>query len=236
MLRTILAAAALTFAATIATPTLAGDQPMPRILSLAGHGEVRMAPDMAVVTIGVMSQATTADQAVAANTASMQTIFAALKAAAIDAKDIQTSNFTVQPRYQYNNEGKPPRLDGYDVSNTVTVIVRKLDSLGGVLDRAVTAGSNQINGIQFQVSKPDAALDEARKLAVADARRKAEVYAAASGVTLGAIQSLSEGAGYEPPVPLVRAKAMRAEMQADVPIAQGEQALAVDVNIVWDIK
>jgi hypothetical protein len=113
--------------------------------------------------------------------------------------------------------------------------VRKLDSLGAVLDQVVSSGSNQINGVMFQVSKPETATDEARKLAVADAQRKAKVYADASGVALGPIMSLSEGGGYQPPVPVY--KTMRAEaVSADVPIAQGEQAIAVDVNITWEIK
>jgi hypothetical protein len=104
-----------------------------------------------------------------------------------------------------------------------------------VLDKVVSAGSNQINGIQFQVSEPQAATDEARRLAVADAARKAKVYAAASAVGLGDILSISEGVHIEPPVPR-QAKMMRAEAPADVPIAQGEQAISVDVNIVWEIK
>ena len=237
MLRTLFAASALTLAAAFLSPAFAAGQPMSRTISLTGHGEVRVAPDMAIVSIGVLSQSATAAKALAANTAAMQSIFAALKAASIADKDVQTSNFMVQPRYQYNNEGKPPLLDGYDVSNNVTVTVRQLDTLGAILDHAVSAGSNQINGIQFQLAKPDAALDEARKLAVEDARRKAMIYAAAGGVTLGNILSISEGGGFEPPVPMLRAKAMRADgMAADVPVAQGEQALTVDVNMVWDIK
>jgi hypothetical protein len=143
----------------------------------------------------------------------------------------------VQPRYDYNNDGRPPRLVGYDVSNNVTVTVRQLDGLGKVLDQVVQSGSNQINGIQFDIANPQDATDEARKLAVADARRKAEIYAAAGGVKLGDIVSISEGVAYQPPAPIMRAKAMRAEaMDAAPPIAQGEQTLGVDVNIVWEIK
>lgn len=207
----------------------------PRTMTLAGHGEVRVAPDLGLVTIGVLSQGDTAAGALKANTAAMQAVFATFKDAAIADKDIQTSNFTVQPRYDYNNNNQPPRLVGYDVSNNVTVAVRKLDSLGAVLDRVVSAGSNQINGILFQVSKPEAAMDEARKLAVADAARKAHVYAAASAVALGDIVSISEGGGNPPPI-VMQAKTIRAEGAADVPIAQGEQAISVDVNIVWEIK
>jgi hypothetical protein len=124
---------------------------------------------------------------------------------------------------------------GYDVNNMVTVVIRKIDTLGAVLDAAVAAGSNQIHGISFMVSKPDAMLDAARKEALADARRKAEIYASAGGFALGPIISLNEGGGYQPPVP-VMAKSVAMSADAAVPVAQGEQSLAVDVSVVWEIK
>ena len=236
MLKSLIAASALTFAAASLTPALADDDKPLRTISLSGHGEVRMAPDLAIVTVGVMSSAATAREALDANTKSMEGVMAALKDASIELRDIQTSNFSVNPRYDYGqNNAQPPKVIGYDVSNNVTITVRKLDGLGAVLDQVVSSGSNQINGVQFQVSKPEAATDEARKLAVADALRKANVYTVASGVTLGQIVSLSEGGGYQPPVPVF--KSMRAEaVSADVPVAQGEQTIAVDVNFTWEIK
>ncbi len=236
MFKSLIAASALTLAVASLTPALADDDKPSRSISLSGHGEVRLAPDLAIVTVGVMSSAATAREALDGNTKSMATIMAALKDAQIEMRDIQTSNFMVNPRYDYSqNNAQPPKVVAYDVSNNVTVTVRKLESLGVVLDQVVSSGSNQINGVMFQVSKPEAATDEARKLAVADARRKADIYAAASGVTLGQIMSLSEGGGYQPPVPVF--KSMRAEsVSADVPISQGEQAIAVDVNITWEIK
>jgi uncharacterized protein YggE len=218
----------------LGAPAIANEAQPPRTLALSGHGEVRMAPDVAIVTVGVLSQRDAAADALKANTAAMQAVFAELKAADIAEKDIQTSNFTVQPRYDYNNNAQPPRLVGYDVSNNVTIAVRKLDSLGAVLDKVVAAGSNQINGVLFQVSRPEAATDEARKTAVADATRKAKIYAAASAVTLGNIMSISEGAIDQPPI-VMQAKMSR-DTAAAVPIAQGEQVISVDVNMVWEIK
>ena len=234
MLRQLLAVIFLAF--LITAPALADDDKAPRTMALSGHGEVRMAPDMAVVMIGVLSQGDTAADALKANTAAMQAILDSLKSAGIAEKDIQTSNYMVQPRYDYNNNNQPPRLVGYDVSNNVTVAVRKLDSLGAVLDTAVSAGSNQINGILFQVAKPDTAMDEARKLAVADAARKAKVYAGASAVALGDILSISESSGIQPPIPMQAQDMARAEKTTAVPIAQGEQVISVDVNVVWEIK
>ncbi len=236
MLRTLFAATALTLAAACFSPIHAEEAKLLRSISLSGHGEVRMVPDMAMVTVGVVSSAPAARDALDANTKSMAAIMAALKTAQIEMRDVQTSNFTVNPRYDYGqNNGQPPKMVGYDVSNNVTVTVRKLENLGAVLDEMVSAGSNQINGVSFQVSKPEAATDEARKLAVEDAQRKAKIYAGATGVALGNIVSISEGGGYQPPTP-VFAKAMRSEGAADVPMAQGEQAIGADVNIVWEIK
>ncbi|MGL4527198.1 MAG: SIMPL domain-containing protein [Aestuariivirga sp.] len=230
-------AAALGLAVLSTAPAFAEETRMPRTIALTGHGEVRMAPDMASINVGVLSQAATAAEALAANTVSMNAIFAALKTAGIAEKDVQTSNFMVQPRYDYNNQNnQPPKLIGYDVSNNVTVTVRKFETLGAVLDQVVTSGSNVINGIQFSVAKPDTALDEARKLALADARHKAEIYAAAGKLRLGNILSLSEGGAFQPPAP-IQAKMMRAEgMSSDVPIAGGEQVLSIDVNVVWEIE
>ena len=236
MHRLTVAAAALAATLAAASPALAEDTRMPRLISLSGHGEMRMAPDMAFVTTGVLSQGVTAADALAANTTAMNALFAALTGAGIAEKDVQTSNFFVQPRYNFQ-DGKAPELIGYDVSNTVTVIVRKIGDLGPLLDKVVQAGSNQINGIGFEVSKPDAALDEARKLATADATRKAKIYAEAMGVGLGRVMSISEGVNYQPPMPMARSKVMMADAAAaPVPVAAGEQTLSVDVNITWEIQ
>jgi uncharacterized protein len=235
MLKSLFAAALFFSAATI-NPAFAEDSKLIRTLSLTGHGEVRVAPDLAIVTMGVITSAITAQEALVANTKAMTDLLSAIKNAKIEAKDIQTSNFSVNPRYDYGqSNGQPPKLTGYDVSNNVTVIVHKLDSIGDLLDKAVTSGSNQINGISFSVANPQAAMDEARKAAVVDAKRKAELYVAATSVTLGNVISLSEGGGnYQPPMPM-QSKMMAAD-SAPVPIAQGEQVISVDVNISWEIK
>jgi hypothetical protein len=231
-----LAAGAIVFAALAAIPATAEEAKIVRSISMSGHGEVMVKPDMANISVGVVSQAATAREAQTANNETMTKIMAALTAVGIADKDIQTQNYTVQPRYDYNNNTQPPRLVGYDVSNTVMIAARDLDKLGEVLDATVTAGSNMINGISFGVAKPEAARDEARKLAAADATRKARLYAEAAAVKLGKVISVSEGGGYNPPVPM-QAKAMRMEAaDGAVPIAQGEQAITVDINMVWEIE
>ena len=189
--------AAIAAATLIFTPAQADEAKLNRTLSITGTGEVRAVPDMATITMGVMSFAATAQEALAANTKSMTDVMSLLKQQGIEDRDIATSNFNVSPRYDYGQGGtQQPKVTGYDVTNTVTVTIRKIATLGDLLDKAVTAGSNQVYGIAFSVSKPDAMLDEARKNAVADARHKAEVYAAAGGFKLGDILSLSEGGGY----------------------------------------
>lgn len=235
MQRLSFAAAALAGLLAAVSPALADGPKMPRTISLSGHGEVKSVPDLAFVTAGVVSQGATAAEALAANTQAMNALFAALKDAGIAERDVQTSNFSVQPRYDYSNN-QAPKLVGYDVSNNVTVTLRKIADLGPLLDRLVQSGSNQINGVTFQVSEPDQAMDEARKLAAADAARKAKVYAQAMGVELGPVMQVSEGATSQPQVPMVRGMVMKADAAAPVPVAAGEQTLAVDVNVTWEIK
>ena len=212
-----------------------GARPM-RTISISGHGEVKTMPDLAIVTLGTLSQAETAKAALGENTKNMENLFAMLKAAGIAEKDMQTSNFSVGPRYDYgNNNGQAPKLVGYDVTNSVTVIVHKIADLGAVLDKAVTAGSNQINGISFSVADQQASQDEARKMAVKDALRKAQLMTAAVGVGLGDVIQISENGSYAPqPVPM-RAMAMDSMAKA-VPVAAGEVGIGADVSVVWELK
>ena len=233
MFRTFATASALMLAASFVTPAFAAETKLPRTIAMTGHGEVRMAPDRASVSVGVQSTADTAAAALKANTEAINRIFARLKEAGIDDKFIQTTNFTVQPRYDYSNNSQP-KLVGYDVSNMVSTTTDDLSRLGALLDALVETGSNQINGINFMVSKPSEALDVARKLAVEDATRKASIYSDAASITLGDILSISEGTAYQPQQPMTAG--MEAKANSDAPIAAGEQRLAVDVNIVWEIK
>lgn len=235
MQRLSFAAAAVIGLLAAISPAFAEGGKMPRIISLSGHGEVRATPDLAYVTSGVVTQGATAAEALAANSKAMANLFAALKESGIEDRDVQTSNFSVQPRYDFSNN-QAPKMVGYDVSNNVTVTLRKVDTLGTLLDRMVQSGSNQISGISFDVSKPEDAMDEARKLATEDAMRKAKVYAKAMGIELGNVMQVSEGSAAQPPMPMVRSTMMKADAAPPVPMAAGEQTLAVDVNVIWEIK
>jgi uncharacterized protein len=213
-------------------PAAAQQPEPPRGLTLTGVGEVRARPDLAVVRVGVVSQAATARAALDHNNRAMRAVMAALQDQGIAERDMQTSQFTVQPRYRHDQTGEaPPRIDGYQVSNQLTVTVRDLERLGPVLDQAVSVGSNQILGVTFDLADPEPRRDEARRLAVEDAMRKARVYAEAAGVALGPIRAMTEQSRLDPPQPY-----QRMEMaQASVPIAEGEQVVAVQVTISWNI-
>ena len=219
---------ALALLAALTGPALAAD---PHTIAMTGHGEVRAAPDMAQVTIGVTASATTAAQAVAANSARMKTVFAALAKLGVPERNIQTANFFVSPQYTNGDNNTPRRLTGYQVNNDVTVRVEDVGKLGSALDALVAAGANQINGISFSIQNDGPLLEKARAQAVADARARAETYAKAAGVSLGPILSISEGVGESPPRPMYRMAAMAAETR----IAPGEQSVTADVSVVWEI-
>lgn len=230
------------FLALVAPANAAGQDAPARIMSIAGTGEVRTEPDIAIVTLGVVSIAKSARKALSANNTDMAALLTLLKGGGIAERDLQTSGFSIQPRYRHkkrnsNGDQEPPEIIGYQVSNQLTATVRDLDSLGEILDMAVSTGSNQVSGIRFSVDKPQVQRDEARRLAVADATRKANVYADAAGISLGSILTLNEQSHVVPPRPVHMARTMAMEASsAPVPIARGEQSITVQVHISWEIK
>ncbi len=234
-------ALALTIAAAATLPAAAQETtPQPRTLSLTGEAEVRASPDMAIITTGVVTEAETARAALDANNTAMQAAIVTITAAGVEAKDVQTSNFSIQPKYSWkpqksDGSQEPPSIEGYTVSNNVTVIVRDLDKVGTIMDAVVTSGANQINGIDFSIAKPEPLLDDARKQAVAATLARAKLYAEAAGVTLGPIISISENGSNRPPRPMAR-MAMEAKAAPAVPVAAGEQVIEASVNIVWEIR
>ena len=211
------------------------------LISMTGTGTVNAAPDMAIVTSGVVTEGKSAREALSGNNAAMAKVIATLKGAGIEDRDIQTSGFAVNPLYSHyrpkeGEEARPPKIVGYQVANNVTVRVRDLEKLGPVLDQLVSDGANTINGIQFTIDDDEALLDEARKNAVADAIRKAKILTEAAGVKLGRIVSMTEDGGAMQPVPVMRMARAEAAMKASVPVEAGEQTLRVNVSIVWEIQ
>ncbi|MEM7060930.1 MAG: SIMPL domain-containing protein [Pseudomonadota bacterium] len=214
------------------TALAAEDRPM---LSLTGTGVVDRAPDIATIRVGVNTGGKTAREALDENTNSATAVIKTLKDAGVAEKDIQTSNFGIQPIYKdrktISSRSENP-IDYYRVSNMVSAVIRDMDNIGSVLDQVIGAGGNQVNGISFGLSTRDVALEEARVLAVKDALRKAKLYSEAAGVSLGPILSISESGDHFAPQAEV---AFMRSASAPVPIQGGEVSVTANVNIVWQI-
>jgi uncharacterized protein len=223
-------AVALAAGALLAAPALAQTMP-PASISVTGEATLSAPPDLAEVDGGVTSDAKTAREASEANNAAMGKVLLALKAAGINEKDFQTSRLSLQPQSAPGRPG-PSAIVGYRASNRVTIRLHDVTKVASVIDTMVGAGANDIGGINFMVSQASKLLDDAREQAVADARRKAEIYAKAAGVTLGAPLSITEG-GSPGPMPF---RKMAAGMAAAAPVAQGEETLAITVSVSWAIK
>jgi uncharacterized protein len=216
----------------LVAPALAQTAP-PAMISVTGEATVSVPPDLAQIDAGVTSEAKTAREASETNNAAMGKVLLALKGAGIEEKDFQTSRLSLQPQSAPNpSRPGPSAIVGYRASNRVTIRLRDVTKVASVIDTLVGAGANDIGGINFTVSQASKLLDEAREQAIADARRKAEIYAKAAGVTLGAPLSISEG-GAPGPIPYRR---MAAGLAPATPVAQGEETLQVTVAVSWAIK
>jgi uncharacterized protein YggE len=223
-----------TFAATVlvASAAAAADEPPRRSITVSASGSVSAVPDLARITSGVATEAPVAKDAVAKNSEAMRKIIDGLKSSGIEEKDIQTASFHIEPRYTRAREGEAPAIDGYRATNQVQVVVRNLDKLGEVLDRLVALGANEMAGLSFDVSQAEKLRDEARKEAVANAQRRAKLYAEAAGVQLGDVINIDEG-GNDTPRPIFAARALKAD---SVPIERGSETLEATVSVTWALK
>jgi uncharacterized protein YggE len=217
----------------IASPAMAQIVPPPTI-SVSGEGTVAVPPDMALIDGGVSSEAKSAREASEANNVAMGKVLQALKASGLDDKDVQTARLSLQPQYAQQTKPGPNVVVGYRASNRVTIRLRDVTKVAATIDTLVSSGANEIGGINFMVEKASKLLDDARTEAIADARRKAEIYARAAGVTLGAPRSISEDGGGGSPAPMAFRK--MSSMVASAPVAQGEETLRVTVSVAWEIK
>lgn len=223
--------AAIAAGMLLAAPALAQTAP-PAMISVTGEATVSAAPDLAQIDAGVTTEAKTAREASDANNAAMGKVLLALKGAGIEEKDYQTSRLSLQPESVPNRTAGPATIVGYRASNRVTIRLRDVGKVASAIDTLVGAGANDIGGINFTVSQASKLLDDAREQAMGDARRKAEIYAKAAGVTLGAPVSVSEGST---PVQIPYRR-MAAGMAAATPVAQGEETLQVTVAVSWAIR
>jgi uncharacterized protein YggE len=216
------------FVLFVAALALGPAQAAEKLVTVTGEATVAVAPDTAMIRLGVGTQEKTAREASEANARQMTAVLAAIKDTGVADRDIQTSRLSLQPQYDPNKSGTA-RLTGFQASNQVTVRIRDIDKLPAVLDRAITAGANEMSGIEFVVSEQSKLLDQARDEAIADARRKAELYAKAAGAKLGRVVSITEEGSAPPPRPI---QALRA---GAVPIAPGEQTLKAIVTVSYEL-
>ncbi len=234
--KTLFSLLALLFAAApvAGQAALADDhEPPKRTITIQGKGTVKAAPDKVSVSAGVETQAPTAKEALATNTAAMTKVIEALKSEGIDPKDIQTAMFTVSPRYETRDDGRPARIVGYSAVNSVSVTSHDIDKLGAILDQLVSVGANSIGGISFDIDNPDDKQNEARKLAMEDAIAKAKLYVAAAGAELGPVMTIIEQGGY---IPRSGGPMMEASIAKPVPIEPGIQTVDVAVQVTWEVK
>ena len=230
----LLATAAVPAAFAQAAPATADSLFHATTLSLSAYGETRVAPDMATINLGVVTEAPTAAAALQANAAQMTKVTAALKRAGIAEKDIQTSGLNLSAQYDYV-QNEPPKLRGYQASNQVTIRVMEIARLGPAIDATVGAGANQVNGISFGLKDPTAAENAAREAAVKALADKAALYARATGYRIGRLVSLTEGGGYSPPPSPMPVMAMRMEKADATPISGGELQVRVDITGLYEL-
>ena len=235
----LLLAAALAFGATTIT---AGAQDnaayaVPAdatLLSVSAQAEARRVPDVATISAGVVTQAADANAAMRANAVQMDKVMAAIKAAGIAERDIQTSGINLNPQYKYV-ENQEPAITGYQASNTVNLKVRDIAKLGKVLDALVASGANQVNGPSFEIDQPEEAYDEARRGALEKAQARASMYAKALGLRVRRIVSISEGAGFQPPRPMVMMAAAKVMDRVETAVSPGETTLSANLDVVFEL-
>lgn len=204
-------------------------------LTVTGQGQATAQPDLAMITLGVSTRAATAAEAMAQNASQQGAVIDTLKAEGIEARDIQTSGLNLSPQMDYSDQGKAPKLTGYVAQNSVTVRVRDIPALGGVLDKLVASGANEISGISFLREDMTEAEDKARVEAISDARRRAEIMAEAAGMKLGRLMSLSDSQISEAPRPML-AMSADARGKAAPPIEAGELTIGANVTAVFAMR
>lgn len=208
-----------------------GQDPDPneRTVSTTGTAIVRSAPDEALVTLGVRTDAATAQEAMDRNAEQMEAVIAALLDAGLDEADLATASINLYPRWDDTGS----TVDGFTAENQVTATVRNLDRVGTIIDQGVAAGANLASGITFRVSNGNEAGDRALAEAVADARRKAEVLAAAGGAELGAVVTIAESSTSVSPPVIYEEAFVAADGRATTPVLPPTLESQVFVTVVW---
>lgn len=239
-IRSIAVASAFSLAFAASPLSAQADDTPPPHIAVTGEGEMAIAPDMAVLGLSVASEEETAREALDANNNAMAAVLAAMKEMGIADRDLQTSGFSITPRYVYpkrSTDNEAPRIVGYQVHNSLTVRVRDLSKLGGIIDRSVSLGVNQGGNITFTNDDPSTAITEARKNAMADAIARATTLTGAASVELGKILSITEQSFRPQPMPVARAEmAMSRDSGGAVPVASGENTYRIQVNVTFALN
>jgi len=222
------------------------EKPLLRTISVTGHGKISVPPNIANVSVGVVNQARTAQEALSANNESMTALLKVLEQGGVAARDIQTSMINIQPMYGQQYEGQPirppgpqspPKIVGYQVQNSVRITARDLTKLGTLLDAIVGAGANQVNGISFRIDNPETHLNQARKEAMADAANKANLLAGEAGMVVSLPVSIRDEADSSTfPIPLPVGPGAMAAPATVMPVSPGEQELSLTVQVVYELK
>lgn len=217
---------------------IAQPAPMRETVSVTGMGRSSVAPDRVTFNVSVQTVGQTVDEAVNENNAKVAAVIAALKKAGARDADVRTSNFSIYPQQDYQ-QGKLPRILGYNVSNSITVSRPNPAEASKLLQAAINAGVNQSSGLNFEVSDPSRGRDAGLKAAFDDAKSKASLLAQAAGRALGPAISISEGGGAgspPPPRPYGVAMAARAEAVSEIPVEAGVQENTYTVSVVFELR
>lgn len=236
----IAAAAAALWTALLWAPAASADDAPRRTIRVTGEASVKATPDIASVSAGVVSEADEAKEAIEQNRLAMSAVIDKLKTAGVKPEDLSTSGFSLSPIYDSKSASLPrrsdqPRISGYRARNEVRVTVREVTEVGAVIDSLVESGANSLGGVSFDVSEPEPLLDEARKMAVADALRKAQIYAEAAGVSLGDIIEIAPNERETIRVTAYR-RASAEAFDASTPIEPGQTDLSSSVSLTIELQ
>jgi uncharacterized protein len=232
--------AALTALVLSAGQVYANESKFPYI-EVTGRGAATGQPDMAILSLTVLRSAKTAREALDANNEAMNSVLTEMKSAGVQPKDLQSSGFSIQPRYVYPKPRKDghrpaPVLTGYAVSNQLSVRIRDITSTGSILDKAVSLGVNKVGNIRLMVENPAPLREQARSAAMREAIQKAQILTQAGGIQTGIILSIREQNLAAPRPQMMRAQSLSMAAESSVPLATGEVSYSVNVTVRWALK
>ncbi|WP_293705375.1 SIMPL domain-containing protein [Stenotrophomonas sp. UBA7606] len=243
MRRTTLAPLLLSLSLALGASMTANAQTVPAVvasdatlLNISAQAEAKRVPDVATLSAGVVTQAVDGNTAMRENAVQMDKVMAAIKAAGIAERDIQTSGINLSPQYRYA-DNEAPKITGYQANNTVSLKVRDITKLGKVLDSLAAQGANQINGPSFEIDQPEPVYDEARLAALKKAQARAETYAKSLGLRVRRIVSISEGnqGGFRPMPMMAMAAGRSAKAEMDTAVSPGESSVSVSLDVVFEL-